>query len=107
MSRPLSPCHWVVRSVSSFHNKFPEFLPALPDGRFPLRETHGHEDHDLAHSDPDRVASMRESLTRLRAKLSHGRIETRQRLSEADEHRLRALGYIETRAVPQVEQDSP
>ena len=67
----------------------------------------GQEDHNLAHSDPDRVADMRESLTGLRAKLSDGRVETRQRLSEADERRLRALGYLETTTIPDVEQDSP
>jgi arylsulfatase len=67
----------------------------------------GREDHDLAHSDPDRVASMRASLTRLRSGLSEGRVETRQRLSEADERRLRALGYVETSTAPEGEQDSP
>jgi len=55
----------------------------------------GREDRDLARSDPDRVESMRRSLTERRAELRNGRVETRQRLSEADEARLRALGYVE------------
>jgi len=61
----------------------------------------GHEDRDLAPSEPERARRMREGLSDLRARLQHGRREMRQRLSDADRRNLRALGYIEESKTPE------
>jgi len=61
----------------------------------------GHEDRDLASSDPDRARRMREVLDAVRAGLRRSRPETRQQLSDADRRNLRALGYIEASELPE------
>jgi len=55
----------------------------------------GHEDVDLSAPAPQMAARMRRRLETLRQRYDHGASERKQKLTEEDAAKLRALGYLE------------
>jgi len=65
------------------------------DGVGYARLTRRGSDTDLTAAAPQITKRMRTRMNRIRARLSRGHQETRQDLSDEDQERLEALGYIE------------
>jgi hypothetical protein len=57
-----------------------------------------HEDVDLSAAVPEIAARLRRELAADRERVNRGVAETAQPLGERDRERLRALGYLESRA---------
>jgi hypothetical protein len=55
----------------------------------------GNEAIDVARDQPEIAAALRAKLREIRAKMTSGPPEIRQKLSPADREKLRALGYLD------------